>query len=49
MQSVQKLATAHLSLSQKDALSMDVDSVAQVLDRLNNIILICDGTIFFRS
>ena len=49
MQSVQKVATAHLSLSQKDALSMDVDGVAQVLDRLNTIIIDCDETIFFRS
>ena len=44
MQSVRKLAKAHLSLPQKDPLSMDVYGVAQILDQLNTIFLICDET-----
>ena len=35
MQNVPKLAKAHLSLPQKDPLSMDVYGVAKVLDKLN--------------
>ena len=37
MQNVPKLAKAHLSLPQKDPLSMEVYGVAQILDHLNTI------------
>ena len=46
MQSVRKLAKAHLSPPQKDPLSMDVYGVAQILDHLNTIIFICDEIFF---
>ena len=46
MQNVPKLAKAHLSLPQKDTLSMDVYGVAQILDHLNTIIFICDEIFF---
>jgi hypothetical protein len=46
MQNVPKLAKAHLSLAQKDPLSMDVYGIAQILDHLNTIIFICDQIFF---